>query len=145
MNAFQRELTGLRRQQQVLYILVFFFAAVLVWVGVSLLSSQRRTGITAEQTKLARPLTPTINREVINQIKNKRAYTAAELARFPIYKIVVSSDGKEEQVVRIDEVLPTSSATPVPSLQPSPTAAPGATTSSTLTTPASASAADQVL
>lgn len=113
MNPLQRELSKLRRQQHLLYILVFFFVAVIIWVGISLFSSQKKTAISPELLELAKPLTPTINRSVLQDIANKKQYTAAELEAFPIFKIVLSADGREELKVRADQgILNPSAASP---------------------------------
>jgi hypothetical protein len=106
MNAFQRELGNLQHRQQLLYILLFSFATVVVWIGVSLLTSQRRTGIPPETLLLATPLNPTINTPLLEEIKGKRAYTEEELRLFPIYKVVVNRDGGADELVDISQPAP---------------------------------------
>lgn len=105
MNAFQRELNNLQRRQQLLYILLFSFATVIVWIGVSLLTSQRRTGIPPEIQTLASPLNPAINTDVLVEMQGKRSYSDEELQSFPIYRIVVSRDGTPDQVIDISQPL----------------------------------------
>lgn len=141
MNAFQRELNNLQHRQQLLYILLFSFATVIVWIGVSLLSSQQDTGIPPEIQLLATPLNPTINLDVLTDIRNKRAYTDDELRSFPIYKIVSDRQGGGTQVIDISQPTPVETtpltvdaeteATPAASLTPEPAAAPEATPEST--------------
>lgn len=106
MNTFQRELNNLQHRQQLLYILLFSFATVIVWIGVSLLSSQQRTGIPPEVQLLATPLNPTINLQVLNDIRNKRAYTDQELTSFPIYKVVSDRQSGGTQIIDISQPTP---------------------------------------
>lgn len=120
MNAFQRQLANLRQQQQLLYILVFSFATILIWLALSLFTSQKKTEISKELQELAKPLSPTINRTILEQLQQERVFTEAELADFPIYKILVSEEGAERMVtIDTDEDV-----TPSPSPRPSPASTP---------------------
>jgi len=88
MNIFQKELLGLHHKQQVLGILVFSLVTVILWVGISLITSQTKTSISPALIKLARPLSPTLNIEVIDTLEQKRVYDQAELTGFPIYRTI---------------------------------------------------------
>lgn len=85
-----------------LAILVLLFVCVVFWMGGTLFSSQRDTKIDPELTRLAKPLSPTLDVTVIEQIEEKRQYTEDELANFTIYKIVLTKSTREERVVSID-------------------------------------------
>lgn len=119
--------------------MLFSLATVVIWVVISLITSQRKLGISPELQKLAQPLTPTLNQETLRQVEQKRFYSEGELSRFPIYKIISSPDGASELVVTIDTdtqtLFPSSSPVPSPSPSPSPEAVTEATTSGTATVP----------
>lgn len=112
MNTFQREIGSLQRRQHLLYILLFSFVTVIIWIGVSLIGSQRRTGIDPTLLQLATPLNPTINNEIISQIEQKRAYSDEELSNFPIYRIVTNQTNGGESIVDIRET-PTDNQSPL--------------------------------
>lgn len=120
MNTFQRQLVNIRQQQQLLYILVFSFATILIWVAIGLFSSQKKTGISAELQELAKPLNPTINRQVFDQLERERVFTASELSNFPIYKILLSKEGSEEVVTLDVNEAPSTPVISPPSPSPSP-------------------------
>jgi hypothetical protein len=118
MSSTRNQLTGIKNRQQFLYILVFSMAAVGVWVGSSIFFSQKKTGIDSALQKLAIPLNPSINVDILNRIQAKKTFSDAELTDFGIYKLVSSRDGKEQRVVTInvpDDILdPKVDASPPP-------------------------------
>lgn len=99
MNPFKQSFKQLQQQQQWLAVLIFALVAILIWVAVSLISSQKKTGISKELRDLALPLTPTINREVIGAMEAKRFIFAEELQDFPIYTIYRDPKSRTEQVI----------------------------------------------
>lgn len=110
MSIFKNTLEKLQHQQQILAILVFAFIAVFVWVGVSLFSSQTTTGISKELQKLAKPLIPNLDQEVLQKLQQKVSFSKAQLKDFPIYMIYTDKK-KGEQKVEIHD-LPTASPSP---------------------------------
>lgn len=99
------DLKKIQKNKQFLSILILLFVAIIFWIGGSLYRSQSRTEVSAELTKLARPLNPTIDRTIFDEIKNKKSYTDEELNNFQIYKILTTRDGKTEVVVPINTTL----------------------------------------
>lgn len=100
-----------------LYAALLFFVLIIFWVGGSLLSSQNKSEISAELRKLALPLNPNIDVQVLSVIQNKRVYNDSSLSNFPIYMVIRSDDGKTQQVVPIEvgrAATNTSAAVPVP-------------------------------
>jgi hypothetical protein len=98
----KKKLSGLKVRQQALYILIFSFVTVVVWIGGSLFRSQKRTGIAPALLELAKPLSPTVNEEVIGLMEESTYYSPEELLQFQIYKLIKSKDGRVQQVVPID-------------------------------------------
>jgi hypothetical protein len=99
MNPIRTQISNLRHKQKILYFLLFSFATILVWLVVGLVTSRKKTGISSELQNLAKPLSPTLNREVLGSLEDKRSYTDNELSQFPVYQITVNKDGT--QVVSI--------------------------------------------
>ncbi len=130
-------LGNLQQKQTLLRILVFTLVTVVIWVALTLFRSQQKTGIAPELQKLAEPLNPNIDVQVIERIEAKKAYSEADLQNFTILKIVRNKEG-EDQI--IDGALPaqTGSASsllllnnPTPSPSPEVSAAPTSSPSST--------------
>lgn len=93
------QLNQLQKKQTLLKIFIFTLVTVIIWVGLTLFRTQQETGIRPELIKKAEALNPNINVEVIEQLEQKQAYTAEELADFPIYSILTTKSGEEQLVV----------------------------------------------
>ena len=100
----RQEIAGLRHNQYFLAILVLLFVSIIVWTSVSIVTSQKDTKVSPKLLQLAKPLSPSLKGEVIDQLEAKLTYSDEELAQFPIYKILVSQDGRQKKVVTIDTV-----------------------------------------
>lgn len=139
MAAQFSELSNLRHSRQLLIILMFSLVTIVAWVSISLITSQKKTTISAELQALALPLTPSLNLEVLSDIESKRMYSANELASFPIYVLTEKEDRRSNSPAQ-----PSLTPTPPPggnlnSLLPAPTPASTGTPSATVTTPPPAS------
>ena len=84
-NNFEKQLIKLRRNKRALWILVLFFAAVVMWIGVSLFSAQKKVAISQELRDLAKPLIPRLESKVFDELIKKRHFLEEEMAAFPIY------------------------------------------------------------
>lgn len=111
-RSFSKELSKLRRNQQILTILVLLFVTMAVWILVSLASSQRTSKITPEVKQMALPLTPTLDTTAIDKLESKVTYTEEELSTFPINVIYTDPRSQQETVVPLGTTVV---------LQPSPT------------------------
>lgn len=109
----------LEQKQTILKIAIFSFFTIVVWIGFSVFESQQKTGIDPALLKLAIPLNPVINIDVINQIQQKRSYSDSELSQFTISKIVIDQNGN--QVAATPAPSATASATPAPTPEPTQT------------------------
>lgn len=103
-NSFQDQLKNLQKRKELLIILMFLFVIIIFWIGLSLFTSQQKLGITAEQKKLAQPLTPNINTSVIEKVEQKRVFSDFELEDFPIYAFY--QEGGSNQVIDVRNGLP---------------------------------------
>lgn len=102
-TSFKSDLAKLKHSQQFLAIAVLFFACAIVWVIFSLFSSQQTTTITANQKKLAQPLTPIIDIEAIDELENKTYFSEEELAGFTIYQLMGADDDGDMRAVPINQ------------------------------------------
>ena len=98
--------------------MLFTLVTVVVWLVISIVTSQRQSGIDAQLKNLAKPLNPNLNIEVINRLEQKQTFSPDQLRDFPIYKIIKTKDGKQEQVVTLD-VADDNLLSPSPSPSPS--------------------------
>lgn len=133
MQPVQKQLSALRLSQQVLIILIFSLVTIVIWIGLSIFSSQKKTAISAESQSLATPLNPSLNLQVLDQIEQKRVYTPNELADFPIYLLILEADKQRLSQNRQSPDEPpasTSASTNLNSLLPTVTVDPPAETTS---------------
>jgi hypothetical protein len=133
-NQAQRQIGGLRRNQQFLYIGLFTLVAVIVWVAGSLFQSQRKTGISSELQKMALPLNPNINTFVIDRIESKTSYSNEELAEFEIFRLRVEEDNRSRAAQPAETTEESTSQSTGPSIsdlllpEPTPDSSPSALT-----------------
>lgn len=90
-NLVQDQLKKLKQRKELLMIFMFLFVIVLFWIGLSIFSSQQKLGITAEQKKLALPLSPNIEISVVEKLEKKKWYEDWELQDFPVYAVLQST------------------------------------------------------
>ncbi len=90
-------LKSLNNQQTFLKLLIFSFVTVMIWIGFSIFSSQQKPQISEELQKMAIPLSPHIDMDVISRIEQKKSYTDAELENFTIF--VVTTDRSGAQII----------------------------------------------
>lgn len=107
MNVVQQALQNLRQRQQLLSLFIFTLVAIVVWIVVSVATSQRSSAISAELRAMAQPLTPSINRVVLEEVEAERYFTEQELGDFAVVRVVEPLE---------------SVPSPEPSVQPSPDA-----------------------
>jgi len=93
----KQELNRLRRQKSILWAGILFLVAVLIWTGVSILTSQKKVKIDQELTELAKPLVPRLDVEVFSLIEQKRALSDEELSSFPIYVYLLAGDERRNE------------------------------------------------
>ncbi|CAN5288309.1 hypothetical protein BH10PAT2_BH10PAT2_0470 [soil metagenome] len=109
-------LKSLNNQQNFLRILIFSVVTIMIWIAFSIFRTQQTPQISAELQKMALPLNPTINLDVINRIDQKKAYSDAELGNFPIYGVVQDKSGGQSITVINDQAIP--EATPATNTTP---------------------------
>lgn len=115
MNIFKETLEKIKHQQQILAMLIFALVATIIWIGAGLFTSQQKTNVGQDLLKLAKPLTPSINQEVIQRLRQKKVFLESQLQDFPIYT-TRKNQGQAEQIVEIGtEPEPTPSPSPNPS------------------------------
>lgn len=121
----KKQFALLKHKKQMLTILTLLFICVLGWVIVTLFASQQESKVDTKLSKLAQPLTPSLDLTTLDSLESKRSFSESELANFPIYRVYVDPRTREEKIISIDEPLPTSTpraATPRPSATPAPVA-----------------------
>jgi hypothetical protein len=94
----KQELNRLRRQKSVLWVGILFLVVTLIWIAISIFTSQRKVKIDQNLTKLAQPLIPRLDTEVFSTIEQKRLLTDEELSSFPIYVYLLEGDEKRNEL-----------------------------------------------
>lgn len=113
-RSFSKEINKLRRNQQILTILVLLLVSMAFWIIVRLFSSQRTSKISPDINKLAEPLVPTLDTTVLDTLDSKVTYTTEELSDFPIMVIVTDPQNQDERIVPIGTAVLPSSRTTAP-------------------------------
>lgn len=127
---FESETRSLRVSRQFLIVLVLLFVSLMIWTFISIGASQNETTISPELIALSRPLNPSVDRSVLEELAEKNYTAPNEISPFIIYKLVTSSDGKSQTVVPIGTtssstiITPSSRASSSASPTPSPTIVP---------------------
>ncbi len=104
----------LRQQQIFLKILVFSFFVVLIWIGVSVFQSQKKTALPSELVQMSTPLNPNIDLDAVSRIEQKRVYTASDLAQFSVIKLIKNANGQDQLSVSSASSPSAATATPHP-------------------------------
>lgn len=116
-RSFSKEMNRLKTSQQILTILVLLFICMILWIIVSLFSSQNTTTISSELLQMAKPFNPTLSTEVIDEIETKRVFSDQELQDFTIFVIERDPLNQVDVVVELgnpSSAVPVTPATPVP-------------------------------
>lgn len=92
-----------RTKNLLLVILSLLFVCVLLWIVLSLFSSQQSSKVPDSATKLAEPLNPVLDTSKLNTIQSKRYYAPEELQSFPIN--IIETDQKT-RVKRVEQIPP---------------------------------------
>jgi hypothetical protein len=72
-------LDALKRRQTFLKMLLFFFVTVIAWLFFSVLHEQSAIPPDDEVKRMAEPLNPNLNLEVIHELEQKKTFSKAEL------------------------------------------------------------------
>ncbi len=71
----RQTIESLKHRRALLNALIFFFVTAVVWVGFAILRSQTVTKLPENMSRLATPLNPNIDLEVVTRIGAKRSVT----------------------------------------------------------------------
>ncbi len=91
-NQFQIQLEKIKTKRKLFFALIFALAAAFVWIFVSIFSTQGAAGVSPEMKKMAEPLNPTLNTDVLDRLESRRYFTQQDLQRFPVYAIIENED-----------------------------------------------------
>jgi len=93
-NKFERQLDQIKRQKKLFIALILFFVVILTWILVSIFASQTKQAIGPELIKLAEPLVPNLNTQLLDDLQEKRYFSDEQLEKFSIY-VLLSERGED--------------------------------------------------
>jgi hypothetical protein len=93
-NKFEKQLDKIRRQKKLLIALILFFVVILTWILVSIFATQARHAVSPELIKLAEPLVPSLNKQLLEDLQGRAYFTDEQLENFSIY-VVLSERGED--------------------------------------------------
>lgn len=93
-NKFEKQLEKIRRQKKLLIALILFFVVILTWILISIFASQTGHVIGPELVKLAKPLVPSIDTKLLDDLQARSFFTEEELEEFSIY-VLLSERGED--------------------------------------------------
>ncbi len=88
-----QQIASLQRNYLLMVGLILLFVCVLIWTLLSVASIKDESDISAEAKKYTKPLNPNFDQLVLEQISQKKAYSAEELADFPIFVFAQAKNG----------------------------------------------------
>ncbi|MBU0979001.1 MAG: hypothetical protein ABIJ03_03155 [Patescibacteria group bacterium] len=101
-NQISSQLKQLQHRNTLIIILVLLFISIFIWTGVSIISSTTTSQLPDNIKKLATPLNPSIDRQILGEIENKQVLSQKDLESFPIYKLILDRRTNTERVITID-------------------------------------------
>ncbi len=93
-----KQLEKLKSEKKLLLALIFAMVAVFLWVVVSLVSTKGQQVISPELMKLAEPLVPTLDQNVLENLENRAYIQPDQMEDFPIYALVELRMGEYQLV-----------------------------------------------
>lgn len=98
-----KKLKSFYHQQNMMYVLIFTLVTVVIWAGVSIFLTTKKSPIDPELIELSSPLNPNLNLQVIQDLENKKAYSETDLNQFTIYTLINSDNTQERVILTLDE------------------------------------------
>ena len=131
--ADQPAIRSLLRRKTALVLIVFTLMCIIVWIGLSLYFSFKKTSLPLNVQKQLQPLSPVLDVETLKSLHSRRIYTQEELASFEVVREVIADQTGNKpgsaKILTVPSASPTTpeatkSATPIPSPSPTPTITP---------------------
>ena len=119
----QPAIRTLLRRKMALVLIVFTLTCIIVWIGLSLYFSFKKTSLPLNVQKQLQPLSPVLDVETLKSLNSRRVYTQEELAAFEVVR-EVTEDQSGNKIPGSTTTLATPTPTPV---APSATATASAT------------------
>lgn len=106
---------SLIKRRALLILIVISLACLLIWIGVSIYFSFKKTTLPPNVQKQLSPLTPVIDTKALKELEQRKQYTPEELTGFDVIKEIIidenSVGGKKNTTVPTPSPKSTSSAT----------------------------------
>jgi len=99
-NRFDKQLGKIKQNRKLFAILLFAFMGVVMWVFMSLASSQKEVKIDPKLIDKSKPLVPYLDEDVFIELEAKKGYLEESLDNFTIYRIL---EDEEEQEIYLEE------------------------------------------
>ena len=91
---YTTSLQSLLKRRALLILIVISLACLLIWIGVSVYFSFKKTTLPPNVQKQLSPLTPVIDNKTLKELEQRRPYTPEELIGFEVVKeITVDESG----------------------------------------------------
>lgn len=127
-RANQPAIRTLLRRKMALVLIVFTLTCIIVWIGLSLYFSFKKTSLPLNVQKQLQPLSPVLDAETLKSLNSRRVYTQEELSAFEVVREVTEDQNGNKagstQVLITPTPTPTSSPTATTSATPTPTVTP---------------------
>lgn len=86
----QPAIRSLLRRKAALVLIVFTLMCIIVWIGLSLYFSSKKTSLSPNVQKQLQPLSPILDIETLKRLNIRRIYTQEELASFEVVREVIA-------------------------------------------------------
>ena len=122
----QPAIRSLLRRKMALVLIVFTLMCIIVWIGLSLYFSFKKTNLPLNVQKQLQPLSPVLDVETLKSLNTRKVYTPEELSAFTVVREVTEDQNGNKKtgstqtlVTPVSSLTATESATPKPSPSPS--------------------------
>ena len=121
----QPAIRSLLRRKMALVLIVFTLMCIIVWIGLSLYFSFKKTNLPLNVQKQLQPLSPVLDVETLKSLNTRKVYTPEELSAFTVVREVTEDqNGNKKTGSTQTLVTPASSLTATESATPKPLPSP---------------------
>ncbi len=96
---FDQQLSKLKADKKKFALLVLLLIAVVMWIAVTIVSSQSRYQLDENVVELSRPIVPYLDSEIFPKLEKKQEYSDDVLENFQIYRITTKE--RDEMILEI--------------------------------------------
>lgn len=100
-NRIVKQLERLKTERALLWSLVLVLVAVIMWLLVGILGTRKEQTISAELREMAKPLVPSLDRDVLGSLGERQYFSKEDLLDFAIFALIELEYSSDKQLMDI--------------------------------------------